>query len=198
MVFVYSEKRPRAWFSTAFDEDLRIFGTAFSVKNRAETLQFLATHLPFGATITGNLESLQLEFAKRVVDTLENLLNGKPVKTGFTLALNGLSPFTRRVLSIVSRIPCGFVTSYSELARAVGKSKAARAIAKSIAANPFLLLVPCHRIVRSDLIIGDYALGKNVKLELIKREANANCKPKSMKCNASSLKLFPAWKLLES
>ncbi len=198
MVFVYSENRASAWFSTAFDDNLRIFGTTFSVKNRAEALQLLLARLSLGATVTGDLKNSHLDFAKKVVDTLENLLEGKPAKPSFILALNELPRFTQRVLNIVSRIPCGYVTTYSELAKAVGGGRAARAVAKSVATNPFLLLIPCHRVVPSDLMIGNYALGKTVKLDLIKREANKNAKPKSIKCDASTLKLLPAWKLLES
>jgi len=51
----------------------------------------------------------------------------------------------------------GTTMSYGELARAVGSPKAARAVGTAMATNPLALVVPCHRVVRSDGSIGGYA-----------------------------------------
>lgn len=78
--------------------------------------------------------------------------------------------FQTRVLELVSKVPRGRVTTYKELARALGNRKACRAVGNALAANPRLPSVPCHRVVRSDGKIGGYKLGSRRKIELLLRE----------------------------
>ncbi|MGF1679253.1 MAG: MGMT family protein [Candidatus Methylacidiphilales bacterium] len=63
--------------------------------------------------------------------------------------------FQRRVLDRVREIPCGKVVTYLELARAVG-IRSARAIGQALKSNPDAPMVPCHRVIRSDLSLGGY------------------------------------------
>ncbi len=78
--------------------------------------------------------------------------------------------FQARVLELVSKVPRGKVTTYKELARALGNPKACRVVANALAANPRPLKIPCHRVVRSDGKIGGYRLGRRRKIELLLRE----------------------------
>ena len=78
--------------------------------------------------------------------------------------------FQARVLELVSRVPRGKVTTYKELARALGNPKACRAVGNALAANPSPLKIPCHRVVRSDGKIGGYKLGSRRKLEILFQE----------------------------
>lgn len=75
------------------------------------------------------------------------------------LDLTGVTPFRRTVLGAAATIPRGEVRSYGWLARHVGKPGAARAVGSAMATNPVPLIVPCHRVVRSDGHIGAYSLG---------------------------------------
>ncbi len=70
--------------------------------------------------------------------------------------LSALSPFERRVLEEARRIPFGQVIPYSELARRIGKPKAARAVGNALSHNPVAIVVPCHRVVRRDGSLGGY------------------------------------------
>jgi AraC family transcriptional regulator of adaptative response/methylated-DNA-[protein]-cysteine methyltransferase len=79
--------------------------------------------------------------------------------------------FQRRVFEALRRIPRGETRSYGELATAVGKPSAARAVASACARNPVALIVPCHRIVRSDGATGGYRWGVARKREILKRES---------------------------
>ncbi len=78
--------------------------------------------------------------------------------------------FQRRVFEALRRIPRGETRSYAELAEAIGKPSAVRSVASACARNPVALLVPCHRIVRSDGETGGYRWGEERKKEILKNE----------------------------
>lgn len=84
--------------------------------------------------------------------------------------LRGLSEFERAVLLKALEIPRGEVRPYSWIAREIGHPGAVRATGSVLAKNPVPLLIPCHRVVRSDGSIGAYSLGgarnKRTLLEL--------------------------------
>ena len=73
--------------------------------------------------------------------------------------LRGLSEFERAVLMKALEIPPGEVRPYSWIAREIGRPGAVRAAGSALAKNPVPLLIPCHRVVRSDGHIGNYSLG---------------------------------------
>ena len=73
--------------------------------------------------------------------------------------LRGLSEFERAVLMKALEIPPGEVRPYSWIAREIGRPGAVRATGSALAKNPVPLLIPCHRVVRSDGHIGNYSLG---------------------------------------
>lgn len=70
-----------------------------------------------------------------------------------------LSDFERAVLMKTLEIPRGEVRTYSWVAREIGRPAAVRAVGTALANNPVPLLIPCHRVVRSDGVIGNYGLG---------------------------------------
>jgi methylated-DNA-[protein]-cysteine S-methyltransferase len=76
--------------------------------------------------------------------------------------LAGLSPFTIRVLTTLQGIPFGATVSYGELALLAGHPGAARAVGGVMAANPFPLVVPCHRVLASGGKLGGYSGGEGV------------------------------------
>jgi len=79
--------------------------------------------------------------------------------------------FQQRVWQLLQKIPLGRTASYTDIATQLGDPKAVRAVAKACAANPIALLVPCHRVIRSDGGISGYRWGVENKLALISREA---------------------------
>lgn len=78
--------------------------------------------------------------------------------------------FHRKVLHLCARIPRGKVCPYGELARKLGNPRAARAVGTAMAGNPFPLVIPCHRVVRSDGAPGNYGGGTALKRELLRWE----------------------------
>jgi len=78
--------------------------------------------------------------------------------------------FSERVLEECSKIPKGRVSTYAEIAKAIGNPKAYRAVGNSLNKNPRPVIVPCHRIIKSSGEIGGFANGKKKKIELLKKE----------------------------
>lgn len=78
--------------------------------------------------------------------------------------------FQARVWQALREIPRGQTRSYTEVARAIGRPKAARAVAMACAANPTPLVVPCHRVVHADGTLSGYRWGTARKKQLLERE----------------------------
>jgi len=85
--------------------------------------------------------------------------------------------FQARVWRALQKIPLGKTASYTEIAAALGQPKAVRAVAQACAANKLALLVPCHRVVRSDGDLGGYRWGVERKRVLLAKERAAAEKP---------------------
>ncbi|HEX2169170.1 MAG TPA: MGMT family protein [Nitrososphaera sp.] len=74
------------------------------------------------------------------------------------------------VYDIVAQIPEGKVTTYGDIARALGHPGASRAIGKILNRNPNPVTTPCHRVIKSDGKLGGYVFGTIKKKELLKKE----------------------------
>lgn len=75
-----------------------------------------------------------------------------------------------QVYDILIQIPEGKVTTYGDIAKALGHPRASRQIGRILNKNPSPIFVPCHRVIMSDGSIGGYAFGKARKKELLKKE----------------------------
>jgi len=88
-----------------------------------------------------------------------------------TFDLSSVSEFERKVLLKALEIPRGQVRPYAWVAREIGHPKAVRAVGTALAKNPIPLLIPCHRVVRSDGHLGRYSLGDDaMKGKLLQAE----------------------------
>lgn len=92
------------------------------------------------------------------------------IKNIFLPKLKALTAFENKVLKTVTKIPRRKVTTYKLLAKAIGQATAVRAVANALSKNPWLVKIPCHRVVRSDGRLGGYRLGLKKKLLLLKKE----------------------------
>ena len=75
-----------------------------------------------------------------------------------------------KVYKKLLHVPEGKVTTYSDLAKAVGLKNGQRVIGTIMKKNPFPVIVPCHRVVKSDSKIGGYAYGESVKSRMLADE----------------------------
>ena len=80
--------------------------------------------------------------------------------------------FQLKVWAYLSKIPCGSLKTYSQVAKAIGKPLAVRAVANAIGKNPYPPKIPCHRVIRSDGLLGGYSGkgGIETKKFLLKKE----------------------------
>ena len=76
----------------------------------------------------------------------------------------------QHVYKKLMNVPKGHVTTYGDLAKAVGLKNGQRIIGKIMNKNPYPVLVPCHRVVMSTGKIGGYAYGENVKMKMLSDE----------------------------
>ncbi|MDP2840371.1 MAG: MGMT family protein [Syntrophales bacterium] len=89
------------------------------------------------------------------------------------LDFGSLKGFTRRVLLADGMIPRGRVMTYGGLAASVGVAGGARAVGNVMAGNPFPLVIPCHRVVRSGGSLGGFGGGVEMKKALLMMEGVA-------------------------
>lgn len=99
------------------------------------------------------------------------LLEGEPIDFPLDIAdLDSCGEFQRRVLRAEHAIPRGSVSTYKLIAAHLGVPGGARAVGNALANNPFPLIVPCHRAIRSDRTLGGYQGGLEMKRALLEKE----------------------------
>lgn len=92
------------------------------------------------------------DLAAKITDELRG-------KRRLTFDLRGLTPFQQAVLHKTREIPRGQVRPYGWIAREIGHPAAVRAVGTALANNPIPYFIPCHRVVRTDGMIGNYGGG---------------------------------------
>lgn len=105
---------------------------------------------------------------------IAEMLAGRPPRSMPAVDLSRTRGFTRRALEVVSRVPWGSVVTYSEVASDAGAPRGARAAGQAMASNPVPLLVPCHRVVRSDGTIGGWSGAEGWKEWLLELEGHGS------------------------
>jgi methylated-DNA-[protein]-cysteine S-methyltransferase len=101
---------------------------------------------------------------------LEGYFTGRRHAFDVPLDLRLSAGFRRQVLDHLRTIGYGRTESYAGVARAVGRDRAVRAVGSACATNPIPLLVPCHRVLRSDGTLGGYVGGLGAKRALLALE----------------------------
>jgi len=185
MMELYCTKIGGKWFATAIENDKIVASTFASQKE--VVLRKLLLQIPF--EIPFKLESNLSEHAKRVLDALYAIYNGKEIKLDFKFEMKHLSPYTAKTLKILTKVPVGYVTTYGALAKVAGGSP--RAIGRAMASNPVVLLIPCHRVVKSDLSIGGYGPGIHEKWKILQKEKRGYKKPREIIVYSKKLMLYP-------
>ena len=109
--------------------------------------------------------SIPTELSDIVTDAMESL-DARDVP----IDMSGLTPFQQSVLTACATIPVGQVRPYGWIAGEINNPGSVRAVGTALGHNPIPILVPCHRVVRSDGTVGQYAFGADIKHDLLVRE----------------------------
>ncbi len=127
------------------------------------------------------LERLAVALSPRVLEApaqlddaargLDQLITGRSRSFAGVLDLTLARGFGRQVVEELRRIPFGQTRSYADVAQAVGSPRAVRAVGTACRRNPLPIVIPCHRVVRSDGQLGQYAGGVDAKRVLLDMEA---------------------------
>jgi len=81
-----------------------------------------------------------------------------------------MTQFSEQVFLVIKNIPRGKVCTYAGVAKALGKPRAVRAIGNILKKNKQLIIVPCHRVIKSNGEAGGYVKGNKSKKQLLKKE----------------------------
>jgi len=163
-----SAKRDDVWYAAVTDEKGRLMACSFSGSRKAaeqSTVRSLPSNLRPGLTRSSG--------GSEVMEGIRRIYAGAESNRAPEIVLTTTSKFMRRVYETTTRIPKGRVITYGRLAETVGTG-APRAVGNAMARNPLPLVIPCHRVVRSTLRIGNYGSERNgnsrTKRELLMRE----------------------------
>lgn len=109
-----------------------------------------------------------LKLGGMILDYFER---ARPIQTPWHwLDLDCMSALQRRVLEIVAGIPMGRTLSYGRVAHVLGRPGAARFVGNTMAANPYPILIPCHRVVKAGGAAGGFGGGTEMKEKLLGHE----------------------------
>jgi len=106
-----------------------------------------------------------------LIKRMIQFMNGADIRFPLTaVRLDLCSAFQQKVLRAKYTIPRGRLSTYRLIARRIGRPRAARAVGTALAKNPFPIIIPCHRAIRSDGALGGYQGGPKMKQTLLAME----------------------------
>lgn len=107
----------------------------------------------------------------KIGDEIEAFLEGEAVSFSLDKTrLDTCTVFQQEVLQAEHGIPRGYVSTYKRIAEHIGRPKGSRAVGAALASNPFPIIIPCHRAIRSDGSLGGYQGGLDMKRKLLEME----------------------------
>lgn len=110
-----------------------------------------------------------------ITDKVLQVINTGVYDPSVTVYLHGAGTYLQsKVWEVIKTIEAGDTLSYKDIAIKIGHPKTARAVGTACGANPIAIIVPCHRVVRSDGKDGGYRWGLEIKRKLLQREASTN------------------------
>lgn len=168
-----AEATPFAWFETPLGDGAIVWGDAgvrgllLPGASRERTLTGLRRRHAHAH------ERVPTAAIAEAIAAVQSLLAGRRTPLEFiTLDMRGLPDFQRRVYEAARRIAAGHTRTYGELAAALGEPGAARAVGQALGANPFAIIVPCHRVLAAGGAGGGFSApgGVTTKLRLLEIE----------------------------
>lgn len=157
------------------DSALGTFGLIWRLDT--EEIKIIKIYLPSNKNLL--LEKIKNEYPNAIKSNsleelffqIKNFISGENIKFNLDLLdFDICTDFEKKVLLAEYNIPRGFVSTYSRIAKSIGIPKGARAVGNALASNPFPLIIPCHRAIRSDGSLGGFQGGLVMKKKLLENE----------------------------
>jgi len=185
MIYVYQKKINNIWYGVAIQKN-KVLATYFSVKE--PELNYILRKLPRDFQFQVVEEPTKMLSETLLI--LDEIFKGQDQEDYvINVEFDHLSSYSKKVLNYTRLIPVGYVTTYNSISKVAGGI--ARSVGRVEASNPFPLLIPCHRVICSDLSLGGYGYGEQIKRELLQRENRGYQEPKTLKIGDEELSLFP-------
>lgn len=149
-----------------------IIGPLYLVANETglEGVLWKKKNVEMVKTLNGKNPALKVLSQAKI--EIEEYLSGRRKK--FKVPLNPIgTEFQKKVWRELAKIPYGTTVSYKDIAKKINQEKACRAVGTANGKNPLSLIVPCHRVIASDGILGGYAGGLKTKTMLLELEKNS-------------------------
>lgn len=112
---------------------------------------------------------------EKLISIVVGYIDSPGINPGLPLDIQGTA-FQRQVWNALEKIPSGKTTSYSDLAKKIGKPGAARAVANACAKNKLAVVIPCHRVIKNDGSLSGYRWGIERKSKLLEFETGVKYK----------------------
>jgi methylated-DNA-[protein]-cysteine S-methyltransferase len=123
----------------------------FTISNKNTEMVKVIARMYLGEKVNFNLMLLEMD--------IESEYETSTIKTSFE----------RKVILEVAKIPHGTVKTYKDIAESIN-TRGYRAVGTAIGKNPFPIVVPCHRVIRSDHSVGEFRGGSEMKVEMLSNE----------------------------
>ncbi len=141
--------KDKTWFGVLVDDQDYLVASAFSDNRRV-----IKNHLVRYSLKVAHISPKEVKHS--FAEDMAKLHNGEAPRRPVKLGSVGISEFQGRVYEVLKRIPRGRVTNYGLIAKAIKSGP--RAVGNAVGSNPWPLFVPCHRVVPSDMTVGNYSM----------------------------------------
>lgn len=114
-------------------------------------------------------EERKNDLGDKVISELKEYFNGQRKIFDFPLVIIG-TDFQRTVWKELRKINYGEIKTYGDIAKNIGKPNACRAVGNANNKNPFMIVIPCHRVIGKNKKSGGYAFGVDIRNKLLELE----------------------------
>jgi methylated-DNA-[protein]-cysteine S-methyltransferase len=171
IILISTHKNGNLYFAVGYSNKKKIVRIALPQKSLEDAVYEISKYHPKYCLSNENdktLQNISLMYYGENLDFDLNLLE-LDINVSSLVKSTIKTRFEREVILEVAKIECGTVKTYKEIAKLIN-SHAYRAVGTAIGKNPFPIVIPCHRVIRSDGKIGGFRGGTPMKIEILKNE----------------------------
>ena len=168
-IIISTHKHENLYFAVGYSEKKKIIMIALPQKSLEDAVNEISKYYPNYQISNENTKTAQNLSQMYHGENIDFDLELLELDLGESSESTIKTSFERDVILEVAKIPYGSVKTYKEIAKSLN-SHAYRAVGTAIGKNPFPIIIPCHRVIRSDGKIGGFRGGTPMKVEILKNE----------------------------